>query len=533
VESTETPSPPASTNLTPNNPEQPKNTEPNNPNIKTPKPQSPPKTTPSKKNVKIIINPYTDIVEAFIAKSNIILQNKKEFTDEECVELQNLKKEAGELRDKIENYSETIWEKKEELKEKCDDCEALILSSRKLCAQIDKLKSRIVNALKKVNDNVVTAWKNEYWAVVLQTVPDDMTALSEIKTEIDKKRNQHSLWAWIGINKIKNRLNEVENNYQKINTESDLFIAQKQEQYEDDNDKEAIADLKNEIPYMYNDIRYYKDSLSCIKTPYGKLSAIGVLLLLLITGIIFYARVILRNRRIEKKEQEKKDAGESGLLIEDDDIEEVVLYSVGLSDVKEKAGTDYYKIDMLSISKDTSIRNVYFSRKAILEVYQFFSDFSKYNSKINETGCFLVGRWEYVPHSHQQMYDISIESIVEPSDDAVYGEYNLNFGAKIGITLNYAIENLCQKTGNEYVHTAWMHSHPGLGLFLSIQDLSVQSQLAHSQHQGRMLAIVLDSNTPDWQTAFFAPKQDNTMNNDKDLKQTLSLETLYQWAKTE
>jgi hypothetical protein len=130
------------------------------------------------------------------------------------------------------------------------------------------------------------------------------------------------------------------------------------------------------------------------------------------------------------------------------------------------------------------------------------------------------------------MYNISIESVVQPGDDAIYGEYNLNFGAKIGITLNYAIENLCEKTGNEYVHTTWMHSHPGLGLFLSSQDLSVQSQLAHSSHPKRLLAIVLDSNTPDLQMAFFAPKQTGAMNNDQDIKQTLSLETLYQWAKS-
>jgi hypothetical protein len=32
--------------------------------------------------------------------------------------------------------------------------------------------------------------------------------------------------------------------------------------------------------------------------------------------------------------------------------------------------------------------------------------------------------------------------------------------------------------------------------------------------------------------AFFAPKKDGTMNNDKELKMLLSLETLYQWAKS-
>jgi len=142
----------------------------------------------------------------------------------------------------------------------------------------------------------------------------------------------------------------------------------------------------------------------------------------------------------------------------------------------------------------------------------------------------LVGRWEFVPDSNQQLYDISIEKLVEPGDDAIYSEYNLNFGAKIGITLNFVIDNLCENTGYEYVHTAWMHTHPGFGLFLSNQDLSVQSQLAYSQHAGRLLAIVLDSNTPDLDMAFFTPQKNGNMNNDKNLKKTLSLEEFYKWA---
>jgi len=258
---------------------------------------------------------------------------------------------------------------------------------------------------------------------------------------------------------------------------------------------------------------------------------IGIILfLLLIIGTIFYVRVILLNNILEKKERKQKNSGTSGLLIEEPDAIEVISYTVGLDDIKAKLDTVYYEIEMLDLLENSSIRNVYFSRQVILDIYKFFSNFLKYGDKTNETGCFLVGRWEYVPNTEQQIYDISIESVVEPSDDAVYGEYVLNFGAKIGITLDYAIEKLCEQTGNEYVHTAWMHSHPGLGLFLSSQDLNVQSQLAHSQHRGRMLAIVIDSNTPDLETAFFTPKLNGNMNNDTDLQQTLSLETLYQWA---
>ena len=315
----------------------------------------------------------------------------------------------------------------------------------------------------------------------------------------------------------------------------------------------VVEEIKNDLPEPPNEIVAENEQNPSEKASSAQRFVIIITVLLFAIGVIFYVRTFLRNKRIKHQAQEKKNSGTSGLLIEEDAVKPV-SYKVDLTDVRENADKTYYEIDMMSIHKDSAIRNVYFSRKAILDIYKFFSDFLRYGNKTNETGCFLVGRWdyapdieqqqyskylqkrisqwEYAPHTEQQQYDITIDAIVEPSNDAIYGEYTLNFGAKIGITLNYAIENLCEETGNEYVHTAWMHSHPGLGLFLSSQDLNVQSQLAHSHHPGRMLAIVIDSNSPNLQTALFAPRQDGIMNNDNDLKQILSLETLYQWAKS-
>ena len=282
---------------------------------------------------------------------------------------------------------------------------------------------------------------------------------------------------------------------------------------------------------------------------YAKFVAIAMLLLLVVVVIAFYKKKGAKNNNVKvqnvnkpvtvkihapkPKEPERKTANESVLLIEEEDDLMILpaSYNVDMKDIREDA-EGYYKIDMLSMLRDSTIRNVYFNKKAILDIYKFYSSFLQYDNKTNETGCFLIGRWEYAPHTNQKQYDISIEAVVEPGDDAIYGEYNLNFGAKIGITLDYAIGNMCEKTKNEYVHTVWMHSHPGLGLFLSSQDLNVQSQLAHSNHKGRMLAIVIDSNSSDFEMAFFASKQDGTMNNDTDLLRTTSLETLYKWAKT-
>ncbi len=256
---------------------------------------------------------------------------------------------------------------------------------------------------------------------------------------------------------------------------------------------------------------------------------IGVLLIPVVIGIVFYIRTYLKNRKIEKSNSEKKDMEGSGLILEEEEKESVSCI-VDISDIQEKTGSDYYEINMRAIFDDTAIETVYFSRQCILDIYKFFSNFLKLEKKTEETGCFIVGRWDYTGVG-EQTYNISLETIVEPSDDAVYKEYELHFGAKIGIGTQYEIARLREETGKEYVHTAWMHSHPGLGLFLSNQDISAQSQLTYSKHPLRMLAIVVDSNTEDLETAFFTPKQGGVMNNNLDLKRVLSLDTLYQWAK--
>ena len=497
----------------------------------TPK-TKPKKPEPKKEKPKVIINPYTDKVNDFIAKNNLFLQGKKDLDNQERVILQNQKHEANLLKKEIESYIDTIREKKKKSKQKCEDCDILIKSSNTLCINLEKLSRQIVNLLKNVSDKEVLSLKTDFWNLVIQpTFAADSIALLQIKEEIAKK-SQNSLWGWTGIDKLNNRLKEVEEHYNKILLETKIFIFQKQNNYDNENDKAVIEDLENDIPELYNEIYFLKDTLSRIETPVAKLSGLSVVLVLLLFGVIFYVRTILKNRRIKKVVHEQKHAPERGLLVEEDILIEVKTYSVDMSDIKENTGTNYLKINMLDIVEDSTIRNVFLSREAIVFIYKYFSDFLKFHGTTNETGCFLTGRWEFVPDTHNQMYDISIEAIVEPGDDAVYGEYNLNFGAKIGITLNYAIENLCEKSDKEYVHTAWMHTHPGMGLFLSNQDLSVQSQLAHSQHPGRLLAIVMDTKTPHLEMAFFTPQKTGTMNNDINLKRKLSLEEIYKWAKT-
>lgn len=192
--------------------------------------------------------------------------------------------------------------------------------------------------------------------------------------------------------------------------------------------------------------------------------------------------------------------------------------------------SDYYTIDMNEILSDTAIRYVYINSEAIRKLNVFFREFLESPERTNETGCYMIGCWDYVKDS-RSAYDISIEYVVEPGKDAVFEEALLNFGREIGLNLATTIEKMQEKTGREYVRTCWMHSHPGLGLFLSTHDMVVQKQLAYSEDRNRLLAIVIDTNSPDWSMALFCPKHSGEMNNKVDLKKTLSFDDLYKWSK--
>ena len=480
-----------------------------------------------------ISNAYKEQVGVFLVNyKNILDKKKEELTEQDKVELKNIKIKADELLKKVKNRTIELQEVKNKSKENDD----YIKLNKSLNETLSSVIFNIQKNLSGLNADDIVAMKKEFQEKKLSYFSDiiskDKSYLTTIENDITKI-NKYPLWGWVYAGKIREKLTGIEKNFDTIKTVTDNFILGKQVNFLNEDDRDYIkSGLEQEIPHQYNKISDFNYEMKRVKVPYPILTVFGISLLLFIIGMIFYGKVILNNKKIKKIEQIKKSSDDGGLIIEDFDENEIVTYTVGISDIKEKAGVDFYKVDMLSIFNETTIKSVFLSRKCIIDLYKFFSDFLRYNKRTAETGCFLIGRWGYASDSNKNEYDICIESLVEPSDDAKYGEYNLDFGAKIGITLNYEIENHCNRTGYEYVHTAWIHTHPGHGLFLSSDDINVQFQLAYSNHKGRMLAIVLDSNTPDLEMAFFTPKKDGSMNNDNDLKETLSLESLYQWAKT-
>jgi len=204
----------------------------------------------------------------------------------------------------------------------------------------------------------------------------------------------------------------------------------------------------------------------------------------------------------------------------------------GLFDVRQKAGVDFLELDLNDEWNDTVVKKVYFERDCIIKAYRFFEDSIRETdtgSTANETGGYLIGRWD-ANQGEPTKFDVSLEDFIEPGDDASFSSHQLNFGAKIGVKLQKTIDNWKQKLNRELVLTAWFHSHPGLKIFLSDFDLSVQNDFSGKEKKQRMLAMVIDPYTPKWDTGIFTYKSDASMNNAKDSRKFFSLDEMYQWA---
>ncbi len=257
-------------------------------------------------------------------------------------------------------------------------------------------------------------------------------------------------------------------------------------------------------------------------------SAISIAILIVLVAILLLLLVLLllRKRKMKGGQQPTiKPSDNVFSMLED----KSACHDKGLQHLKDRMG-EYLSFELREVFRDTAIEKVYFSTALIKQLYDFFNRSLEGTGRTNETGCYLLGCWDYAD-AGKPCYDISLEYMVEPGDDADFGEYSLNFGKKIGINMGSVIHNLASKSKRDYVLTCWMHSHPGLGLFLSHQDLVVQQQLVYPDHKGRLLAIVVDTNTANLETGFFTPRKDGSMNNNEDVMKWFSLEDIYKKAK--
>lgn len=188
----------------------------------------------------------------------------------------------------------------------------------------------------------------------------------------------------------------------------------------------------------------------------------------------------------------------------------------------------YLKIDCAEFCEDSAVRRIYFKNTCIKDIYNMYAEDLKNPDNPNEDGCMVLGRW--VHDSEADEYYVSLEEIVKPGDDAIFQEYELNFGGKIKLKVSEKLRKLRRDTNLQYDMTCWVHSHPGLGVFFSNADSSVQMQLKHPTHPKFLTALVIDILTPEQELGIFTFRHDMTINSKADLKKLYSFEEMYKWA---
>ena len=203
-----------------------------------------------------------------------------------------------------------------------------------------------------------------------------------------------------------------------------------------------------------------------------------------------------------------------------------VLKRQDISDVVDN--DNFLCIETANMCPDSAVRRIYIKNTCVKDIYNMYAEDLRNASNPKEDGCMVLGRW--VLDGVSDKYDITLEQIVLPGDDAVFAEYELNFGGKIKLSVAEKLRLLRRESNLQYDLTCWVHSHPGLGVFFSNSDNNVHNQLKHPTQPHFLTAMVVDILTPDQTLGIFTFKRDGSVTSQADLRRMFSLEEMYQWA---
>ena len=294
--------------------------------------------------------------------------------------------------------------------------------------------------------------------------------------------------------------------------------------------EEKIAERKDMLDNYRNEILDEGFSSTLTKHLFsGKSIAINVILAILIIAIVVFVIIILKRSTRKKRTtaihpSRPAQNGSADIVVRRKTTS--ILKKQSLEDVQHNDA--YLPIDCADFSSDSAVRRIYLKNTCIKEIYNLYAEDLRNPENPNEDGCMVLGRW--VHDEERDEYYVSLEEIVKPGDDAIFKEYELNFGGKIKLKVAEKLRRLRRETNLQYDMTCWVHSHPGLGVFFSNADSGVQMQLKHPTHPKFLVAIVIDILTPNQELGIFTFKHDMSINSKADLQKMYSLEELYQWA---
>lgn len=294
--------------------------------------------------------------------------------------------------------------------------------------------------------------------------------------------------------------------------------------------EEKISDRKEILDAFYN-IVCNEDLTTFVAKRFFSGESIVINVAVAFFIICLFILIIILIRRANKKKKTLLVQAESAKQNAQTDIvvrrkTTSILKKQSLEDVQHNNA--YLKIDCADFCSDSAVRRIYLKNTCIKDIYNLYAEDLRNPDNPKEDGCMVVGRWVHDEQNNE--YYVSLEEIVKPGDDAIFQEYELNFGGKIKLKVAEKLRRLRRETNLQYDMTCWVHSHPGLGVFFSNADSSVQMQLKHPTHPKFLVAIVIDILTPDQELGIFTFKHDLSINSKADLKRMYSLEELYKWA---
>lgn len=253
------------------------------------------------------------------------------------------------------------------------------------------------------------------------------------------------------------------------------------------------------------------------------LLGIGVVGLLILVVILMAKRNRKKKPTIVPGDNPKQDSS-SDIVVKRKTTS--ILKKQSLEDVQQNEA--YLSIDCSEFCSDSAVKRIYLKNTCIKDIYNLYAEDLRNPENPKEDGCMVLGRW--IHDEGKDEYLVSLEEIVRPGDDAVFKEYELNFGGKIKLKVSEKLRRLRKDSDLQYDMTCWVHSHPGLGVFFSNADSNVQMQLKHPTHPKFLVAIVIDILTPEQELGIFTFKHDMSINSKADLLKMYSLEELYKWA---
>lgn len=291
--------------------------------------------------------------------------------------------------------------------------------------------------------------------------------------------------------------------------------------------EDALDKLKTSVSNVDNSDSIINHNFKENILNYGIVGAIVLLLLVLI--------IIVIRRNKHKKNKKSKAISDSASSHEDAEGNPAIVVRRRTTSILKKQCIDdvidnpqYLAINASDFTPDSAVRRIYIKNTCIKEVYNLYAEDLRNSENPKEDGCMVLGRWIHDEANHT--YDVSLEEVVFPGDDAVFKEYELNFGGKIKLRIAEKLRKLRRDTNLQYDLVCWIHSHPGLGVFFSNSDDNVQMQLKHSQHPNFLVAFVIDILTSNQEMGIFTFRKDGCMNSKGDITKMYSLEEMYKWA---